>query len=410
MRPAAAWHGRLGRGFEERLPSGWRGQGNRLMRSLVVSSHGANPIAARLRELLQVAADGHASDSSTYEELERRLPLAEAEVIAVVLSPDPERGLEALQTARQQASSGYVLAVGQASESKLILRALHAGADHYLDQTDLEAGLEAALARLHLRDETPSGRMVGILAASGGSGASTLAVNVASVLAREHGKCALLDLKAGRGDLAALLDLKPAFTLADICLNVARLDRAMFEKVLAPHTSGVHLLAAPQVFGSTRLVTTQGVSQALTMARRLFSHVVVDLEDCFHEEQIMALRQASAVLLVSRLDFTSLRNMRRILEHLDEVEVSLDRVRVVANRYGQPNELPVAEAEEALGNKLSYFIPEDARTVNGANNTGIPAVLKSPSAKVSQAFTQIARSVLERRRSDPVRGSQVAFR
>src|SRR5205823_7065498 len=110
--------------------------------------------------------------------------------------------------------------------------------------------------------------------------------------------------------------------LADICLNVARLDRAMFEKALVPHAGGIHLLAAPQVFGSTRLVTTQGVCQALTMARRLFSYVVVDLEDCFHEEQVMALRQASAVLLVTRLDFTSLRNMRRILDHLGEVEVS----------------------------------------------------------------------------------------
>jgi pilus assembly protein CpaE len=303
-----------------------------------------------------------------------------------------------------------VLAVGQASEPKLILRALHEGADHYLDQAELETGLDAALARLQNREEAPSGRLVGVLGASGGSGASTLAVNVASVLARDHGKCALVDLKPGRGDLAALLDLKPAFHLADICLNVARLDRAMFEKALVPHGSGIHLLGAPQVFGSTRLVTTQGVCQALTMARRLFPFVVVDLEDCFHEEQVMALRQASAVLLVTRLDFTSLRNMRRILDHLGEIEVSLARVRLVANRYGQPNELPVTEAEEALGEKLAYFIPEDARTVNGANNTGIPAVLKSPSAKVAQAFAQVARGILERRRAEPVRANQAAFR
>ncbi len=380
------------------------------MRTLVVSSHGADPVALRLRELLQAAADGQGVSSCTYDELERRLPLVEAEVLAIVLSPDPERGLEALRSTRRLASGGYVLAVGQASEPKLILQALHAGADHYLDQAEMETALEAALARLQNREETPSGRMIGILGASGGSGASTLAVNVASVLAREHGKCALVDLKPGRGDLAALLDLKPAFTLADICLNVARLDRAMFEKVLVPHASGISLLAAPQVFGSTRLVTTQGVCHALSMARRLFAYVVVDLEDCFHEEQVLALRQTSAILLVSRLDFTSLRNVRRILEHLEDLEISPSRVRLVANRFGQPNELPVSEAEEALGGKLSYFVPEDARTINGANNTGIPAVLKSPSTKVSLAFTQIATSILERRRNEPVRSPQVAFR
>src|SRR5436305_1010888 len=83
-------------------------------------------------------------------------------------------------------------------------------------------------------------------------------------------RCALLDLKPGRGDLAALLDLRPTFHLADLCVNAARLDQAMFEKALARHASGVHLLASPQVFGDTRLVTPQGVGQVLTLTRRLF--------------------------------------------------------------------------------------------------------------------------------------------
>src|SRR5260370_19450081 len=112
------------------------------------------------------------------------------------------------------------------------------------------------------------------------------------------------------------------------------------------------------------------------MARRLFPHVVVALEDCCHEEQVLTAQQAGVLLLVVRLDFTSLRNARRILEHLQELEIPGHRIRLVANRYGQPNELPVAEAEGALGVKIAHYVPEDARTINGANNTGIPAVLK----------------------------------
>jgi pilus assembly protein CpaE len=222
----------------------------------------------------------------------------------------------------------------------------------------------------------------------------------ARVLAGEHRRCCLFDLKPGRGDLAALLDLKPAFHLADLCLNVTRLDRAMFEKLLTPHDSGVHLLASPQVFGEMRQVTTQGVAQALAMARRVFGHVVADLEDCFHEEQLLTLRQATVVLLVSRLDFTSLRNVRRILDHLDGAGVGRDRVRLVVNRHGQANELPSQDAEEALGGKLAYFVPDDPKTINGANNTGIPAVLKSPSAKVCQSIVQLTRTILDRRRAE----------
>src|SRR5205823_13645223 len=126
-----------------------------------------------------------------------------------------------------------------------------------------------------------------------------------------------------------------------------RLDRSMFEKMLVAHPSGVHLLASPQVYGDIRLVTPQGVGQALAQARRLFSHVVVDVEDCSHEEQVLTLQQASAILLVSRLDFTSLRNARRILEHLSRLGIHANQIKLVVNRQGQTNELPVAEAEEA---------------------------------------------------------------
>jgi pilus assembly protein CpaE len=240
-----------------------------------------------------------------------------------------------------------------------------------------------------------------VLACSGGSGASTLAVNVAAALAREHQRCALLDLKPGRGDLAALLDLRPAFTLADLCVNAARLDRAMFEKLLTPHPSGVHLLASPQAFDGLRLITAQGVGQALDLARKLFPHVVVDVEDCFHEEQVLTLRQAAVVLLVARLDFTSLRNARRILAHAHELGVPPDRLRLVANRHGQPGELAVDEAEEALGMKIAHFVPDDPKAVNHANNAGVPVVLKAPAARVSQRIAQAARLAVERRRGEP---------
>jgi pilus assembly protein CpaE len=237
-----------------------------------------------------------------------------------------------------------------------------------------------------------------VLAASGGVGASTVAANLAVALAKGHSTCALLDLKPGRGDLAALLDLKPQFTLADLCNQASRLDRAIFEKMLVRHPCGVHLLGAPQSFHDLRAVTPAGVQQALTLARKYFPHVVVDAEDCFHEEQVVALRQATGVLLVLRLDFTSLRNARRILEHLQSVEVARQRVRLVVNRHGQPNELPVAEVEDALGEKISLFVPDDPKTLNAANNAGEPALLKFPTAKVCQSLTELAKTSFESRK------------
>jgi len=100
------------------------------------------------------------------------------------------------------------------------------------------------------------------------------------------------------------------------------------------------------------------------------------------------------VLLVFRLDFTSLRSTRRILDYLEQVGVGEGRVRLVINRYGQAKELPLSEAEDALSRKIPYIIPDDPKTINAANNAGVPAVLRTPSAKVSQSIVQMANNLV----------------
>jgi pilus assembly protein CpaE len=372
------------------------------MRTLLVNENALDQVSTRLRAIVRMLVDTQGPSTVTPEEAWQAFLQQKPEMAIVVLSPNPEQGLSLLRKMRA-GFTGCLLAVGEVTDSRMILRALSDGADHYLDEAELESGLEAVMARLANKQASlhPAGQLLALLSASGGCGASTLAVNIAAALAKEHQRCCLVDLKAGRGDLASLLDLKPGFNLADLCLNLSRLDRAIFDKLLVRHESGVHLLAAPQTFGDTRIVTTQGVNQALTMARRFYTHVVADLEDCFHEEQLAALRQASIILLVTRLDFTALRNARRILSHLEELELPRSRVRFVVNRHGQPNELPVADAEAALGEPLTQFVPDDPKTINLANNAGIPAVLKYSSAKVSQSLAKLARGIFERRRNPP---------
>jgi MinD-like ATPase involved in chromosome partitioning or flagellar assembly len=43
--------------------------------------------------------------------------------------------------------------------------------------------------------------------------------------------------------------------------------------------------------------------------------------------------------------------------------------------------------------RIAWYIPDDPKTVNRANNNGVPFVLESPSAKVSKLITQLAFSV-----------------
>ena len=101
------------------------------------------------------------------------------------------------------------------------------------------------------------------------------------------------------------------------------------------------------------MVKPDGVGLALTFARASFPFVVVDLDHSFREEQWVVLRQSDVILIVLRLDFSSLRNARRAIEHLEAQGVGRDKLRLVVNRYGQPQEVPAAKAEEALGLKVA---------------------------------------------------------
>jgi pilus assembly protein CpaE len=365
------------------------------MQAFLVSDQ--EPTSARVRAVL--SREGYDCPTSALASLDaavNRLTQERPDLVVVVLSPDPEHGLAVLGELKQKGLL-HILSVGPTTDSRLILRALRCGANDFIDELDLESELKTAVMRLRADKTTPApvetGKTIVVLAPSGGSGSSTLAVNIATALAGSHKTTALLDLKLEAGDTAALLDLKPTYTLADVCQNITRLDPLMFEGSLVRHSSGVHLLAPPRQFTDIQFITPEGVRRALTLARASFPYVVVDLDHTFREEQVQVLHQADLILLLLRMDFTSLRNTRRALEHLDFLGISRDRIRLVVNRYGQPKEVPAATVEEALGLKISHYIPEDAKTVNRANNNGVPVVLDSPSAKVSKSLTKLAASV-----------------
>jgi pilus assembly protein CpaE len=274
-----------------------------------------------------------------------------------------------------------VIAVGPAYDSKVVLRALRSGADDYVDSAEMESELDAAINRMAdaARGPAEMGRLISILAPNGGSGSSTIAVNLATTLAKEYKSCALFDLKLEAGDLAALLDLKPTFTLADVSRNVAKLDRVMFERSLVKHDSGVSLLAAPHHLDDAQIVKHEGISQAMTLARAAFPFVIADIDHSYREEQ-----------RVVRLDFASLRNVRRALEFMNGLDIDPDKILLVVNRYGQAHEVPAGKAAEALGREISHYVPEDTKAVNRANNHGVPIVIEAPTSKVAKSFAQLA--------------------
>lgn len=359
---------------------------------LMVSDHDASAQAVR-QALIGGGIDCPADHILSPEGAISRLVKTQPDLVVAVLGPHRERVLDAIPKLGVKPPSRMIV-VGPATDPKMVLRVLRGGADEYVDESDLDTELAAALSRcLSASGLDQSGKLIAILSPSGGCGSSTVAVNIATSLAQQHKEVALLDMKLESGDLAALLDLKPGHTLADLCQNVTRLDRALFDRVLTRHENGVHLLAAPRQLVDVPSVTADGISQAVALARATYPYVIVDLEHAFRDEQMAVLKAADVILVVLRLEFAALRNTHKALEHLERSGVAKDRFRLVVNRYGQPKEVPAAKAEEALGRKIDCYLPDDPKTVIRANNNGVPVVVEAPAAKVSKGLMKLASDV-----------------
>jgi pilus assembly protein CpaE len=312
--------------------------------------------------------------------------------LVVLVLPAELLSVAAVERVRRMTLAKLIV-VGPASDAGLILKILHqGGCDQYVDAADAAEELQTVVQRLFA---TARGRVVAVVAPGGGGGASTVAVNLAAVYAQNHRACALLDLNLSFGDLAALLDVQPTFSIADVAKNLSRMDGQLFQQMLTLHQTGIRLLAAPPRIEEVRGVTPEVVETAIELARQQHGRVVVDVDPSWTDEQVRALRSADLILLMLRLDFSMLHNIRRGITFLQKSGIDTGGVKLICNFAGRSNELVEADVEKIVGLRVFERLTDDPKHVVQANNTGLPVVLSAPSCSFARQLQQLARRLEE---------------
>jgi pilus assembly protein CpaE len=290
-----------------------------------------------------------------------------------------------------------VVAVGMTSNADVILQTVRCGAIDYLDVSGaFESALGDLLNRLRkdTKGEASLGRLITIIAPVGGCGASLIATNLAAALARDHGPCALLDLQLRGGVLASILKITPPYNFASLADKADQLDCAMFEQSLVKHSSGIRLLASPEPFSPIRPLGAGVIHKVFALARNMFSNVVADFDSNAEPELLRELAESDQLILPLRPDFVSLYRTKRCLDHLTKSGIRRDMITVVANRTGQPKEIPIARVEEVLGVAIAHQIPDDPGTVNSSLVMGIPLVESSPGSKAALAMVRLGQAIV----------------
>ncbi len=316
------------------------------------------------------------------------------DLIAAVLEPNPERTLGVILTIKGQCPV-HVLAIGPATDTKLVLRVLRAGADDYVDSASVASELKEAVRRWKSKvaNETATGKVVSLISPNGGCGVSTLATSLAVSLSQRKEQVLLIDLHLFTDDLATLLDLKPTYSIANLCQTVSGIDRSLFDRALTQHESGVELLAPPRRVEDAATVTPRGVCQILVLARSAFPFVLVDVDVNAGETMLEVLIQSDLILLVIKPDVVSLRNAKRLLDRLEWLGISSQSIRIVLIRVGQPGEVPTAKVEAALRSKVFHVVPEDLKVVNSCNNMGVPVTKEAPRSRYTTAVNSLVSEI-----------------
>ena len=321
------------------------------------------------------------------EEQIRAVRQAGPDLLVVDLEDDPEVGVKLVQFLAESNPGQRVLAVGPALSQTLLLAAMRAGVSDYLQKPVepdvLAEGLQRVTVLLGRGTESVKkpGQVFSVFGAKGGTGATTLATNLAIVLHRLTGKRTLLvDLDLELGEVAVLLGVRPRFNLVDMVQNFHRMDAGLLASYIEQHPSGVHLLSAPFHPERTETTSADEIRKIIQFLKHHYDYVVVDTPKSFSPTTLAAFDQSDLVFLMVALDLPSLRNLQRGLPLLKRVlPRGLDQTRLVINRYQPDEEIGLKEVEQTLGLKVFWTLSNDYEAVMRSINAGKPIVLNGNS-------------------------------
>ncbi len=362
------------------------------------------------------------AECSRYEFFLDVVRQSQPDVSVVSLDADHAKAMQLISVLAAEMPGMPILAVSGRGDGQSILQALRSGAKEFLTAPVVLEELLTALQRLARNrmaaDGTPmtngaakgESMVIALCGARGGVGTTCLAVNLGATLAQDPNVSpALIDLDLALGDADVALDLMPDYTLADVALNIERLDMTFLRRSLSKHSSGLSLLPHPVQMEDAGLIREEHLQRVIGLLRASYTHLILDLSKGFTPTDVTALRMADVILLVSQLELTSLRNTVRILLTLGADETLAEKVKVVLNRVGSEADIGLKKAEETIGKPIFWQIPNDARSVIDSRNAGVPLIQHAPKSKVQQAIAGLAQALCGRGEVAPAPAKKSRF-
>jgi pilus assembly protein CpaE len=306
---------------------------------------------------------------------------------------------------RLSARSGPpVLVALSGSDVVATRRLMQAGAADILIAPVTEAALALSLERFLSTVETqamraPTGRVIALMKAGGGVGATAIGTQVAAMIA-SHGEAggvcfADLDVQFGMGSL--FLDLGEAMTLTDILEGGGPLEETPLGSALALHRSGARLLAAPRELMPLESVTARQVESLLTALRRDFAVTILDLPTVWTAWTNRALQRCDQIIMITNLSVPHAHLVKQQLRIIAAQKLDGIPLTLVCNRVSVDQRSIVSQkaVEKSIGREFDFTVPEDRAVMNEAIAQGCEiSQIRGAGLRLEKAIAEVAGSIV----------------
>jgi pilus assembly protein CpaE len=248
-------------------------------------------------------------------------------------------------------------------------------------------------------DAKPVGRIIAVVGAKGGVGASTIAHNIAFSIARDLMLDAVVtDLDLAFGTAGLDFNQDPAQGIAEAVFSPDRIDNAFVDRLLSKCTDHLSLLAAPATLDHVYDFGADAFEAILDSLRATVPCVILDVPHQWTGWTKQTLVGADDILIVAAPDLANLRNTKNLYDFLKAARPNDQRPLYCLNQIGVPKrpEIKAADFSKALEDEPVASIPFEPQLFGAAANNGQMIAEISANHRTAELLRQLAQKLTGR--------------
>ena len=241
------------------------------------------------------------------------------------------------------------------------------------------------------------GKLIAVIGARGGAGASTAAINIAWMMAHEQGlRTALVDLDLYFGSIALALDVEPGRGFREALENPNRIDGLFIERAMVQQSDTFFVLGAEEALDKEFSFDPAALDLLIEKLRHGFERVVVDLPRFAARSQAHILTAPAAAVVVSDPTLAGMRDTLRLVSFLGEAAPDAE-LRVVLNKVGERKHGELGKDDFEAGGevRVEHRIPVDVKAMAACTSAGKTLAEVAPRSRATAALRALSRQLSE---------------